>query len=440
MPSEARRRLSVAVVGVLLALVAVACQDDDEPAFRVGVVVDCVGINRSLHNAELSGAQLPLIERGARRRGGQALRGITPVSIAGREVELVPGCTEAFEFSMLNTELRRLVELEHVDAIVAAGTGPDQVVLRDVARRHPGVVFLPVVHGPREATLHRSAPNVFRFAGDYGQGVAGLGTYAYRDLGWRRAAVALSDWDAGWLSRDAFVAEFCALGGKVEDQLTVVAFEPTGRDVERLPRDVDGVAVFAGQFFQAAGFLERLARSVDDPARQIVAGPALMDDAALLGATSPALQGVTGTSYRDPSLLRSYLREYRSAFPGVPAAVAGGELVTGYRDAMEALVRALQRADGSAKRLPAELGRLQPELLGGPVSLDSRGQAVVTTSIVRIGRPANGAPEPALTRLSRVRGVDQSIGGLLSPSLRPEHRPSSCTRGRPPPWAAGGAG
>ncbi len=322
MPSDAGRRLTVAVVGVVLALVAVACQGDDERAFRVGVVVDCVGINRSLHNAELSGAQLPLIERGARRRGGQALNGITPVSIAGREVELVPGCTEAFEFSMLNTELRRLAELEHVDAIVAAGTGPDQVILREVARRFPGVVFLPVVHGPREATLHRSAPNVFRFAGDYGQGVAGLGTYAYRDLGWRRAAVALSDWDAGWLSRDAFVAEFCALGGQVEDQLAVVTFEPKGRDVERLPRDVDGVAVFAGQFFQAAGFLERLARRVDDPARQIVAGPALMDDPALLRATSPALQGVTGSSYRDPSLLRSYLRAYRRAFPGVPAAVA----------------------------------------------------------------------------------------------------------------------
>ncbi len=104
---------------------------------------------------------------------------------------------------------------------------------------------------------------------------------------------------------------------------------------------------------------------------------------------------------------------------------------------MEALVRALERADGSATRLPAELGRLQPELLGGPVSLDSRGQAVVTTSIVRIGAPANGAREPVLTRLSRVRDVDQSIGGLLSPSLRPEHRPSSCTPGRPPPWADG---
>ena len=332
------------------------------------------------------------------------------------------------------------MELEHVDAIVAAGTGPDQVVLRDVAGRHPGVVFLPVVHGPREATLHRSAPNVFRFAGDDGQGVAGRSPTrtAISDGGGRPWHCRIGT-PAG-RAADVFVAEFCAWGGKVEDQLG-----RRGRSSRRAATSSGCRATWTAlpcsrdSSSRPAGFLERLARSVDDPARQIVAGPALMDDAALLGATSPALQGVTGTSYRDPSLLRSYLREYRSAFPGVPAAVAGGELVT---------VTAMpwRRSSGhssaptAARSAFRPSGRLQPELLGGPVSLDSRGQAVVTTSIVRIGLPANGAPEPALTRLSRVRGVDQSIGGLLSPSLRPEHRPSSCTRGRPPPWAGGGAG
>jgi hypothetical protein len=53
---------------------------------------------------------------------------------------------------MLTRELRRLAEVERVDAIVAAGTGPDEVVMREVARSHPDVVFLPVVHGPREVT------------------------------------------------------------------------------------------------------------------------------------------------------------------------------------------------------------------------------------------------------------------------------------------------
>ena len=48
-----------------------------------------------------------------------------------------PAAPRRSEFSILARELRRLAELEHVDAIVAAGTGPDELVLRDVARAIP---------------------------------------------------------------------------------------------------------------------------------------------------------------------------------------------------------------------------------------------------------------------------------------------------------------
>jgi ABC-type branched-subunit amino acid transport system substrate-binding protein len=423
-----RHRAST-LLAALLSLLIGACGGDEKRPLRIGVVVDCVGINRSLQNAELSGAQLPLIERGARRRGGQPQDGVTAVDVAGRAVELVPGCTEAFEFSMLNTELRRLVEVERVDAIVAAATGVDQIVLRDVARRHPKVPFLAVVHGPRQATLSRRAPNLFRFSGDHAQGVAGLATYAYRELGWRRAAIVLGNWDVGWEGRDGFATEFCALGGEVADQLALDFFDPAGRDVAKVPDDVDGVAVFASQFFQAAGFLERLARRAGDPAREIVVGPALTDDPAVVAATHGALSGVTGSSYVDGTRMRAYLRAYRRAFPGARTSVASGELVTGYRDSVEALLRALARAGGSTTRLPAELGRLRIGLLGGPVHLDEHGQAVITTSLVRIG-----SPRP----LRHIRGVDQSLGGLLPRSLTPADRPVGCEHRRPPPWARAG--
>jgi branched-chain amino acid transport system substrate-binding protein len=428
------RLVSLAALAVVVALAAGGCGDEERPV-RIGVVVDCVGINRPLESAELSGAQLPLIQRGARRLGRRSQVGITAATVAGRPVELVTGCTEAFEFSVLTSELRRLTEVEKVDAIVAGGSGADEVVVRDVARAHPGTVFLPVVHGPREATLRRTAPNLFRFSGDHGQGVAGLATYAYRTLGWRRAAVVLGNWDAGWGSRDAFVAEFCALGGTIADQEAVdVPFDPGGGDAERVPRDVDGVAVFAGQFFGAGGFLKRLARRVGDPAREIVAGPALMDDATILRDTSRALRGVVGSSYVDPPRMRAYLREYSKAFPGTPASIASVELVTGYRDAVEAVLRALERAHGDTRRLPAELRRLRIGLLGGPVRLDDRGQAVISTSLVRIGAPEPGAGEPGLTPVGRVDHVDQSVGGLLAPALAPEAAPAACERQSPPPW------
>ena len=66
---------------------------------RIGVIIDCVGIYRSLEDAELSGASLPLIERGAELRGRRASDGLSAARVAGRRVELVRGCTEAGEFS-----------------------------------------------------------------------------------------------------------------------------------------------------------------------------------------------------------------------------------------------------------------------------------------------------------------------------------------------------
>jgi branched-chain amino acid transport system substrate-binding protein len=413
------RRLTLAATAIALALAGTAC-GDDEPAFRIGVVVDCVGIYRSLETAELSGAELPLIERDA--------------EVAGRPVKLVRSCAEVWEFSALARELRHLAEDERVDAIVAGGVGPDSVVIRDIARKHSGVVFLAAVHGPREPTLRRTAPNLFRFSADHAQGVAGLGTYAYRELGWRRAAVALGNWEQGWQSRDAFVAEFCALGGRITKQIAPYFFDPLGRDARRIPSDVDGVALLSWAFHNPGGFLRRLAQRMGDPARRILAGPGVMDNPALLKRAGPALVGLTGTSYLNPGNMRRYLRAYARAFPGRPASLAGEELVRGYRDAVEALLNALERADGDTERVPAELRRLRLDLLGGPVRLDGNRQAVTDTSLVRLVR--NGPGPPKVERLERIEAVDQSVGGLLSASRSPDSRPTGCPpEQRPPPWA-----
>ena len=420
----------------LLGLVAAAallagCPGGEAPPLRIGVIVDCVGIYRSLEAAELSGAALPLVERGARLEGRRLADGLSPARVAGRDVEIVRGCTEAFEFSTLTSELRRLAEREHTDVVVAAGNGVDEVVLRDVARDHPDTVFVAVAHGPREATLARPAPNLFRFAADHGQGVAGLADYAYHRLGWRRVAVVLGAWDTGWGGRDAFTAEFCALGGRVASHLAVPQFDPAGRDAERVPRDVDGVAVFASSFFGPAAFMRRLARRLGDPARRIVVGPGLVDDPALLRATGASLAGVVGSSSVDRARMRAYLTAFAHAFPGVPSRVAGAEPVSGYRDAVEGVLRAFERAGGDPERLPAQLARLRADLTGGPVRLDANRQAVVSTSLVRIGGEGAPAVEPVRT----ITGVDQSVGGLLPAAARTGEKTAACRRGQPPPWA-----
>ena len=134
---------SLRVLGALLAAGLMAwsgCGEQERP-LRVGIVVDCVGVGRPLRDAELSGAQLPLIERGAERNGRRARDGVGEVKVAGRPVELITGCTEGGEFSMLTREIRRLTEDEGVDAVVAGSWVPDEVVMRDLARARPEVVL-----------------------------------------------------------------------------------------------------------------------------------------------------------------------------------------------------------------------------------------------------------------------------------------------------------
>ena len=59
------------------------------------------------------------------------------------------------------------------------------------------------------------APNFFRFNGDGAQWNAGLGDIVYKKLGWRTAAVVMDDYSFGWTSAAGFIADFCAMGGKV---------------------------------------------------------------------------------------------------------------------------------------------------------------------------------------------------------------------------------
>jgi branched-chain amino acid transport system substrate-binding protein len=436
MRPERRRWLAAGVVAAVVAtaaaVVAIVASAGPRTAMRIGVVTDCTGIGRSLRGAERSGAQAPLLERGAHRRGG----GVTTATVAGRPVRLVWGCTEALEFSTLTRELRRLAEDEHVDAVVAAGTGSDEVVLRDVARAHPGVVFVPVVHGPREVTLRRPARNLYGVAADHAQGVAGLATYARRDLGWRTAAVVYGNWDLGWQAREAFLAEFCALGGRVTQQLQVDFFDPAGGDVAKLPPEVDGVVVLAGSFFGPGAFLRRVAARSGDPARHLLVGPGIADDPRLLQAGGAALRGVVGSSHADPDRMRAFVRRHVRRFPGQGAAVAAGEAVTGYRNAVEALLQALERAGGDPSRLRAALSRARLHLLAGTVRLDAHRQAVAPTTLVRIGAPPTRGGAPVLHRVRTIAAVDQSLGGLLADGLRPADRPSGCRRGAtPPPWS-----
>jgi branched-chain amino acid transport system substrate-binding protein len=429
-------RLAAVAAAAFLALSA--CGGGERP-LRIGVVVDCVGAFRALQDQELSGAQLPLIVRGAHRAGKRPSDGVDRVDVSGRPVEIVRGCSESGEFTTITQVARQLVEDAHVDVVVAGGPFPvDGLALRDLARRYPDVAFVPAANGPREVTLQRPAANVYRVAPDLSQAVAGLATYAYRDLGWRRVALVLDDWTVGWESEAAFVRELCALGGRVVGRVALSGPKPPRAVLAGVPKDADGVAVLGSALSVTPELLAALARR--DP-RTLVLGPDVIGDANLVRGVA-GLDGVVAASYapagpRSPGL-RAYLRDYARAYPGAPPGEPRDAMVMSYRNAVEAVLDAFERAGGDLsdgrRALRAQLGALRAQLLGGPVRMDDHRQAVVSTSLVRLG-PATASGLPSLGDVRTIAGVDQSIGGLLAPGEQPSSTGQACRRRPPPPWA-----
>ena len=132
-----------------------------------------------------------LLARGARRTSDNLTDGVAGATVGGRPVEWFTSCTDGSNWSYLN-ELRWLVEELGVRIVV--GTQPSsQTAIRDYAKRHPQVAFMAALGGVQSATLRDPAPNFYRFFTDTSLRSAGLGAHAYHELGWREAAIVISD-------------------------------------------------------------------------------------------------------------------------------------------------------------------------------------------------------------------------------------------------------
>lgn len=432
MPSR-RALLAVAVVVVVLAAAATGC-GSDEQVVRIGVLADCQGALRGFEDAQFAGAELPFLRRGADLLGTSPSGGVSSIEVRGRRVELVGGCQETGEHTVYIEEARRLLEDEQVDVVV----GGSSVVTRELARRYPRAVFVSTFWDEQEITMRRPAPNLFRFSPDYAQREAGLGAYAYHQLGWRRAAVVAGDQTPGWGGAAAFTAEFCALGGRVVATVYRSPYTGTPDPVaSALAARPDGVATFLNFLDDPAKILGSLASRLGDPDRLLVWSTNL-EDAALLGTLGRKLDGVVGTSWLPASapspVLRDYRRRWRAAFPSLPAPLGDQSSVIGYYNSIEATLTALERVRSSdvAAGLSSQLRRLRVDLPGGPVTLDRNRQAVrdgyLTKIVVDGGRTM-------LEPVEVVPRVEQSFGGLLSSAPAPGPGSQPCKKATPPSWA-----
>ena len=114
-------------------------------------------------------------------------------------------------------------------------------------------------------------PNLFRFTPDGAQLMAGLGAYAYHELGWRRAATIADDQSFDYTQVAGFVAEFCSLGGTVEQVWVPPSQQRSPAYYAQLPQDVDGY-VAAGFILNTLGLVTALPRLRGNLANDVVGG------------------------------------------------------------------------------------------------------------------------------------------------------------------------
>jgi branched-chain amino acid transport system substrate-binding protein len=436
MSTDGRHRAAVAIVLALVLVAASGC-GSDRAAVRIGVLVDCTGFLGTLHDVTLASASLPLLERG----GSRTAAGGAQARVGGRRVELVPACTEQTYLHLLILATRRLVEDDGVDVVVGPIGTSESIVFRKLAARHPDVTFVAAQGGAQETTLQDPQRNLFRFASAGPQISAGLGSYAYHDLGWRRAVVVGDGYDPGsWALAAGFVSEFCALGGDVVDRDWLALYTPMPA-AARHAREADGVLLAAPTLSPLPYLTAYAAAGGPLASRLLVAGSTFLDPGNL-DAAHVDLDGVVAGGFIPIGAGGPRLRAFRSSFaahfPQFPKTTAQDALRIPEYTAVEAVVSALARTHGELGEGEADL---RAALAGGVVDapqgrllLDRDRQVVGPAYLERIvERPGGGATTRSVRTLT---GVEQTFGGIFtSTSPSPSWTDPVCKRASPPRWA-----
>ena len=272
---------------------------------------------------------------------------------------------------------------------------------------------------------------------------AGLGDLAYHKLGWKTAAVVSDDYSFGWTSTAGFIAEFCAVGGKVTKRV----FPPLNTTdyssyAQQLPTNVDGTFVAVG----GAGLIPFL------KAYEQAHGP--IDGKKFIGnlfwgtpgefqqlgtRVAGAYVGGAGTAgdLATPAA-KAYNAEVGKVFKTIPpfgaaAPQASSTFTYGYYVNTWGLLEGLKAVggdiSGGQKALQAAIGKVKLATPYGPLHLDKNRQAVINVFYQQLYLKGG---KLAIKTVGEVPGVDQTFGGTFSPSTpAPGRTAPTCVEAEP---------
>jgi branched-chain amino acid transport system substrate-binding protein len=456
-----RRPWLAVVLAALLAftLAAAGCGDDDDEGggeqaaqegggggggtIKVGILSDCEGAFGAFFEPDIAGAHVPLINRGAKAKNPKKPSdGIEGAKVAGKNIEIVGyGCADGTADKAIE-ETRRLMEQEDADILIGPLSGDEGIAVANYAKEHPDKTFINGTSGAQDTTLHVRAPNFFRYHTDGAQWSAGLGDYAYNELGWRTAAVIGDDYSFPYTSLAGFIAEFCAIGGDVTKRV----WPPLGEKdyssfVSQIPEDVDGLMVAVGGT-GLISFIKQYEQQRGKIDTKKMMGNLFWDDPLVLKEIGDRLDGgiVSGETAADSTeaSAEAYVAEIKKAYPEI-APLASSVFVYNYYTAMEALIDGLEEVggdiSGGQKELQDALANVELDAAYGHISLDDNRQAISDNYVKQIVKDKTGDGVPDVQTIRRIPNVDQSFGGFFtedSPSLDREN--PKCVKKDPPPW------
>jgi branched-chain amino acid transport system substrate-binding protein len=451
-----------AAVVLALAVIAAGCGGDDEAtgqtggattggqatgeAIKIGIFANNEGPFAPFEGQTWGGAMLPLINRGATPVSGDPKKGVENAVIAGHPIELVYGGSDATPDKAVE-EARRLVEQEKVDILVGPLSGSEGIAVANYSKEQPGVTFVNGISGAQDTTLKVRSPNFFRFHNDGTQWTAGLGDYAYNELGWRNVVTIGDDYDFPYSQIAGFVAEFCSIGGNVSKRLwPALGEEDYSSFITQIPEDVDGFFMGVGGTGTVA-FVKQYEQLRGNLADKIMGGIFMTDPVILkeLGdqVVGVVTAGMTAGDSQESSYL-DYANGLGEAYPDLEG-TASSVFAYGYYTAMEAIAQGLEQVKGDLSGDQAAfrdaLANLELDAPLGTIKLDENRQAIMDNFLQQIVKDNNGDGVPDVKTIKTIPQVDQTFAGAFSPETpSPDRTHPPCKAGTPPPWTKQGGG
>jgi branched-chain amino acid transport system substrate-binding protein len=423
------------------------CADDDDDGgggggeasgpVKIGVLTTCGGPFAVFEAQSFSGAKYALVTNaGGKAQGTGPQDGVSGASVAGRPIQIEFGCSDATP-DKATAEARRLVENENVHILLGPLSGDEGVAVANYANTQPGVTFVNGTSGAQETTLRVKAPNFFRFGGDGAQWMAGTGSYAYNELGWRKAAILGEDYSYPYTLAAGFTGEFCALGGQITKRLWApLDTTDWSSFVNQLPKDVDGVLFLTGGSNTVAALKAYLnfGGKIEGKA---MGGSSVLDPTAF--GVGPQLAGLVGGSPVPLGGQTPEWTDYVDGFEKVYPKVAAESLFTVlYYNGMEAILQALEQTEGdlggNQESFRQALDGLSPEFPNGRVKLDENRNSIQPAYVVEV---IDDGGELGFEVKDEISDVDETFGGLFGADSPPPGRDApACEEGDPPPWAS----